>query len=245
MMKRKKGLLIGLGLLVMVAGCTDPEGYKAKIEELEAQVLSLESQNEQLALEMGELTITEETIDTSLQTVEGSNVPVFKKIAGSLILPNKLQIPGATDDINNSYMMVGSMYKFFPSNNWIAKMDGASLKLAHPSNIGGTIKAVGATTDIYEEDMKPIVQSFFTNYPKTTISYRKIFMDDYVVGMMASAPITVDGKENKVTVGFAKRGEYGVLFLFNYEDDGSGVQKELIDLLISSGMVGDSKLKLE
>ena len=39
--------------------------------------------------------------------------------------------------------------------------------------------------------MKQIIQNFFIGYPETTISYRKVFIDDKIVGMIGGAQVTV------------------------------------------------------
>lgn len=187
-------------------------------------------------------------METSLQRIVGSDVPVFKRIDGILKFPNKLQIPNSSDDVNNSRIQVGSYFTYTPSDNWAVRVRGTILDMSHAQKIWGSIKAVqvdDSSSSDGQTDPKTIIQDFFKGFPATTIKYRKLFMDEYSVGLLGNATITVDNKKYKLTVGYLTRGEAGQLYLFGYEDNKSGVQQELIDLLIGSGVYGDSKIKIE
>jgi hypothetical protein len=241
----KKCVAVGLTMVFamsVLAGCGDNTG---EIKTLTDQVAGLTKQNELLQKQVGSMSVTEVKPENSLKTVAGAVVPTFETIAGKIQFPNKLTLPDSRDDVNNSNMMVGSRFKFTPSNNWIANMNGTTLEVSHPSKIWGSIKAVIVRDGVAEDKMQPMLQAFFTGFPATTIKYRKVFMDDRTVGMIASAPIEVDAKPYVINVGFATRGENGVMTLFAYEDNKSGVQQELIDLFVGSATYGDVKIKLE
>lgn len=243
----KKVFAVGLLMLLIgaLSGC-DLINQKKQIDGLQAQVQGLQNSNKTLQTQKENLTVTEQPIESSLQNVEGKTAPQFKTIDGVIKFPNKLTIQDAVEDINNSFIRVGSKFQFTPSDNWLVKMRGSEMDLVHPSLIWGSIKAIAVGDDsVQEQDMQNIVKRFFNGFPATNITYRKVFMDDRVVGMIAKATITVDNKPNVVNVGFIVRGENGVLLLFNYQDNKSGVQQELIDLLISSGKYGDYSVKLE
>lgn len=242
----KKLALAGVltGVLLNTTGCEYLE-LRSEIKQLNKTIENLQAQNKTLKEQIEGLTVTEVAMETSLYAVEGETVPSFHTIDGQIKFPNKLQIPYSKEDINNSNIMVGSMFKYTPSDNWLVRLKGATLEVSHPSRIWGTIKAVSVDEPVPEPQMKPLLQGFFKGFPATTIEYRKIFMEDQVVGLIAKAKIPVNKKEHVVNVGFMTRGEYGQLFLFDYEDNKTGVQQELIDLLISSGTFADSKVKLE
>lgn len=240
---RKVSLVVfALVLVITLTGCGDSV---EEIRQLEEQIEGLTLQNSSLQSQLNNMQITEVAMETSLRVVEGSNIPTFETIDGLIKFPNKLELPNSSNDVNNSNMVVGSRFKFTPSSNWLVRMEGASMHATHPSSIWGTIKAITVKNSLSESEMKPLLQGFFEGFPSTTITYRKAFMDDRVVGLLAKAPITVDGKEYVVNVGSLTRGDYGLLILFVYEDNGMGVQQELIDLLIGSCSVGEAKLKLE
>lgn len=237
----------GLALIIsatLLSGCGDA-AQKAEIKELKTTVEALEQENLSLQEYLDGMSITEVRGDSSLQVVDGKTVPEFVTIEGKLKLPNRLKLPNASDDANNSNILVGSQFKYTPSSNWLVKMNGATLELTHPSKIWGTVKAVKVLESVLEPEMQGILQSFFSGYPTTTISYRKVFMDDRVVGMIADAEITVDSKPYMLNVGFVTRGEFGQLYLFTYEITEQAVQQELIDLLVNSGRYGDSKIAIE
>ena len=203
-------LAIGVPLTVMYIG--------NRLVERDALVVSLRNNIESLEEEISELedavadtTVQEVIKESSLQTVEGSLVPEFVSIDDKVIFPNKLELPDSNDDINNSNIMVGSKFKFIPSNNWIIKMQGATLYMSHPSKINGVLRSVSIAEAIKDEDeMKQLIQDFFVGFPSTTISYRKVFLGDKVAGMQGVANIEVDGKASVVTVGFAQKSENAI-----------------------------------
>jgi hypothetical protein len=243
----KKVVVVGLlsVALLNLTGCEyanlkkEIKSQKAVIESLEAEGLDLQAQKDGL-------TVTEVINDTSLYTVDGATIPTFQTVEGKVKFPNKLTLPNSTQDINNSHIMIGSMFKYNPSDNWLVRMNGATLEVNHPAAIWGNIKSIVVTGDaLTEEQMKPILQGFFNKFPATTIEYRRIYMADLVIGMMATANIVVDKKPHVVNVGLMTRGEYGQIFLMDYADNKTGVQQELIDLLLSSGSFGDEKITLE
>lgn len=233
-----------LTLLLPLTGCAWFD-QADQIKDLEGEVESYEKQITLLKQQVNDTTVKEIIPETSLQAVEGSTQLQFMFIADRIVFPNKLQLPDSSDDISNSNIMVGSKFRFVPSDNWLSKMRGSQLDLNHPAKIWGSIKGVILKEKITEANMQPLLQQFFIGFPSTTITYRKVFIEDAVAGMLASAPITVEGKDFVVTVGFAQRAENAVLFLFTHEDDKSGVQKELIDLLLRSGTYAESRIKLE
>jgi hypothetical protein len=241
----KKVVAVGISavvLMTLLVGCGD---NTAEVKTLKDQVVGLEKQNELLKKQSSNMAVTEVTPESSLRTVEGSTTPAFETIDGKIQFPNKLVLPNSKDDVNNSNVMVGSKFKFTPSNNWHINMNGSVMEVNHPAKIWGTIKAITVKEVVPEANMKSILQGFFNGFPATTITYRKVFMDDRVMGMIASATITVDKKPYVVNIGFVTRSENGILTLVAYEDNKSGVQQELVDLFIGSATYGETKIKLE
>lgn len=245
MNKGYKGIIVLASAMILLSGCGNSDSWKAKAKAGEEKITALHAQVDDLQFKLDSMVVTEVTQDTSLQVIEGSKVLEFKYIDDKLILPNKLQLPFSFEDVNNSHVMVGSMFKFKPSSNWVSRLEGTTLHLNHPSKIRGVIKSVGSKERVEEGAMKDIIQPFFADFPSTTINYRSLFVDDYTTGIMARADIQVEGKKHMLSAGFVTLGEYGLLFSFEFEDDGSGTQEELIDLLLSSGRYGDMSLKLE
>lgn len=238
-------LLISVPLIVLYIGDSIVK-KDAVVVSLNSKIESLNEKISELEDAVADTTVQEVVKETSLQTVEGSLVPQFVTIDEKVIFPNKFELPNSNDDVNNSNIMVGSKFKFIPSNNWITKLQGATLQLSHPSHINGVLRSVAIKEVIKEEEvMKQIIQDFFVGFPATTINYRKVFLADKVAGMQGVANIEIDGKPSVVTIGFAQKSENALMYLFVYEEDNSAVQSELIDLFINSGSYGDSKIKLE
>jgi hypothetical protein len=243
----KRSLSVALSIImlgVILSGCGNKDN-SAEVKELKGQIEGLTAQNTALQSQLSGMAVTEVTPETSLKTIEGSDIPTFGTIDGKINFPNKLMLPNSKDDINNSNIMVGSRFKYTPSSNWLTKMNGATLDLTHPAKIWGSIRSVAVKEVITEVAMQPLLKTFFSGFPATTITYRKIFMSDRVSGMLATANMVVDKKPYVTTVGFLTRGEIGQLYIFTYEDNKSGVQQELIDLLIGTATNGETKISIE
>lgn len=241
----KKALVLGVLVAItpFISGC-EYVSLKKEIKSLEEQVVALEKENEGLQKRISNMSITEEVVDSSLSVID--NTPMFNlKEDGKLIFPNKLFVPNSKSDANNSQIRVGTTFTYRPSDNWVYRLKGGTLELAHPMKIWGTIKAI-TTEDILSEDqMKELLKPFFRDFPKTKISYRKIYMDEVAVGMIATADIPVNNKPHVLNAGFLSIGDYGQLYLFNYEVVDRVTQQELVNLLLTSCSVGDTKFTLE
>lgn len=246
MFKKSLVIIMSATMVFLLSGCTQASMRK-EIKGLEEQVASLKSQNEKLQVEKDGLTVTEESVESSLSTVEGETVPSFKKIDGLIKFPNKMTVPNGTTDVNTSVVRVGSIFEFSPTSNWLIKQDGSTVEFNHPSKIWGKIQSVMVEEDYTDEsfDMKGHVQQFFDGFPKTNISYQRIYLTESVVGMLGTAKIKVDDEDYVVTAGYMAPSEYGAIFLFAYKDDKSGVQKELIESLLTSGKYGEENLQVE
>lgn len=245
----KKLLVVTMiaGLTVPIVGCGDKTVSKQRkeIKSLESVVEKQKAEIQQLKNDIKGLGITEHDVDSSLKIVEGSKVPVFETIEGKIVFPTKLEMPNASESVNNSYVLVGDKYKFTPSNNWVMRLKGSTLEVNHPSKAWGNMKAIKIVEPVALPTLKTMLQAFFKGFPSTTITYREVFIDGKNAGLIAKAPIKVDEKPYYVNVGVIQKGEYAMLLLFASEDDGTGVQQEFIDLLLSSGYYGDYKISLE
>ncbi|MNV28190.1 hypothetical protein D3C71_1193730 [compost metagenome] len=243
MLKKSLSFLLVCSCFLLLFGCGSDGS--AEIESLKKDNQFLESTVEQLKLKIENATVTEVAKESSLKIVDGAPIG-FETINGKITFPNAIKLPDSKDDVNNSYVMVGSRFKYTPSSNWVFKMNGTTLELYHPaSKINGSIKSIATKEGLRDEAiMKQILQNFYTGFPTTTISYKRLYMDEYVVGLLSYAKITVDSKPMTAIAGFLTRGEYAQLYLFAYADDG-GVQEELVNLLIASGTLGDVKIKIE
>lgn len=232
------------GVLFSTTGCEYLD-LKKEIKDKDAKIVALGQEVQNVQAQKDALTITEESLATSLQVLDETGIPEFVTIDKKLNFPQALKLDKSVEDVNDSAIQVGSGFRFLPSENWVSKLVGTELKMNHPAKIVGSMKAV-AINEMYDESyMKALLQYFFSGYPKTTIKYRKVFMDDMVSGMVARAAVKVDKKPHVFNVGFVMRAESAIIFIFDYEDNKSGVQQELVDLLLQTGAYGDAKVKIE
>lgn len=257
--KKKKKMLISVGVVLVVGvilfflstGLND-----RRVVKLNADVTQLTQSNALKDQEIANLkqaitdtTVTEVAPETSIQRVEGTEIPEFWFRAGGFVAPNKLTLPNTSEDINNTAIQLGSRFKFSPSERWVLKSKGTTLEVAHPERIWGTVKALAHKERLGEDQYKVLLQGFFKGYPKTTVTYRNVYIEDNVVGMMARANLTIKDSKGVATpmilnVGFAQRGDHSLVWMFLHDSKSANGQ-ELIDLLLRSGQYGESKLKLE
>ena len=238
-------LLILIVVVVFYANPLRVASLNNRIVALESEVASGLQLVDRLRGQIDSMSVTEVKLQTSLRDVGGDGVYEFVRVDGKAIFPNQLQLPNSRDDINNSHVLVGSRFRFVPSNNWSVRMSGTRLDLVHPASIWGSVRSVGIRERVAEAGMQDILRDFFKGFPATTITYRRVHIDEVVSGLFAQADIVIDGKNNSLMVGFVNRGESAVLMMFLYEDNDTGVQKELVDSFIRSGSFGDSRIRLE
>lgn len=231
----------------------------SKVVELEAKVAQLEQDKVDMTEERNarvaelqqaikDMTVTELLPTTSLQRVEATGVPELWLQEGDFIAPNPLQIPETVDSVNDSYVQIGEKFTFRPSDRWLLNSQGSTYEFSHPQKIWGKIRALTSKNEVLEADMQPLIQSFFLGYPETTITYRKIFIDAKVVGLMGKATVDMHytpeesteatTKEMVINVGFVQRSGYVISFLFVYDAEGGSNSQELLDLLLKSGSYG-------
>ena len=241
---KRSTLLCGIVLSsALLSGCFGG----GKEEELQAQIDSLQRVNEELEAQaaVGQ----SKAFASSLITIEGSGVQEYVTIDNLIKFPRDVGVIDTDDDVANSFMRIGSAYTYSPSNNWEVRIDGATAHFNHPQKVWGSIKAIkiniGAIDDPGVAQSLEGIQNFLAGQPVSNQKTRKVYMSEYHTGYLVSGDITVDKKKYVVNVGSVLYGDYGSLFLFVYEDNQSGVQQELIDLLITSGKYGDTSIMLQ
>lgn len=246
MVRKKRGRLALLSSVLLVttllSGC-----FGTDKEVLEAQIVALQKANDTLqsTVSSGQT----QSFKSSLIDVQGTGDLEYMTIDNIIKFPNDLGIRDTDADVTTSQLRIGSAFTFSPSNNWLVKTDGGVAYFSHSQKLWGTIKGIKVDTGVYEtprhEDSLAGIDNLLSGQPITNQKKRKIYMGDYQTGYLVSGDMTVDKKKYVVNVGSLIYGEYGSLFLFVYEDNQSGVQQELIDLLIGSGTYGDSKIILQ
>ncbi len=196
------GVIIGLSLAIWLITNIASGRISSRVVELEAEVASLEqtildnnaahnAKVEELNQAIADTTVKEVVPTTSLQRIEASQVPELWLIEGDFIAPNPINLPDATESVNDSYMQIGQKFTFRPSDRWVITSQGATYEFGHPQQIWGKIRALSIEELVPEDNMKTLISDFFVGYPATEITYNKIFIDDRVVGMRGKAKATV------------------------------------------------------
>lgn len=196
------GVIIGLSLAIWLITNIASGRISSRVVELEAEVASLEqtildnnaahnAKVEELNQAIADTTVKEVVPTTSLQRIEASQVPELWLIEGDFIAPNPINLPDATESVNDSYMQIGQKFTFRPSDRWVITSQGATYEFGHPQQIWGKIRALSVEELVPEDNMKTLISDFFVGYPATEITYNKIFIDDRVVGMRGKAKATV------------------------------------------------------
>ena len=237
----KRGLLVAsiMTLSIGLSACGDEDALKE-------QISALQQQNSELQQQIDTGTIYENQITNSLKEVGAGGTLEFQSIEDKLIFKNGLKLDYSSADVSTSLVQIGSGFSFSPSNNWFLKTTGSQVDLMHPAKVWGTLKSVKYDGDLMQVDaMRGTLQQFYLGFPKTTLTYRNIFVGDYQRGLLSSASVTVDKKPYVVNAGFLTYGDKGVIMLFAYEDNQTGVQQELIDVLVRTGVYGSETIKLE
>lgn len=231
--------------LVLLTGCGKKD---AEIEALRAQNASLSTQIADLSSQLENATqITELTVENSLFSIDGKPNGEFKLVDGKINFPKSLMFPEGTSalDASNSLVRVGSKFIYYPSDSWLVNVRGTTLNFSHPADIWGSIRSVKMLDVMTVDQMKAQFTAFFKPFPSTNISYKDVFLDDTLVGMIATAPIKVEGADHVVTAALVFKGDFGQIILFDYKDNKSGLQQELINALIKTGTSGDFTLKFD
>lgn len=196
------GVIIVLSLAIWLITNIASGRISSRVVELEAEVASLEqtiidnnaahnAKVEELNQAIADTTVKEVVPTTSLQRIEASQVPELWLIEGDFIAPNPINLPDATESVNDSYMQIGQKFTFRPSDRWVITSQGATYEFGHPQQIWGKIRALSIEELVPEDNMKTLISDFFVGYPATEITYNKIFIDDRVVGMRGKAKATV------------------------------------------------------
>lgn len=264
MRAKSKYLKIGVGSIVLVLFLSfllhiyvvkKTESLTKRVDLGEKELKRKELQIEGLKEALQDTTVKEVKPVTSLQKVKGKDTPEFWLREGEFIAPEALKIPTITEDTGAPCVKLGSKFTVEPSSSWLLSLKGTQVEMSHPQKIWGKMKAYKVEERIKaEEQYMQIVKGFFEGdaekYPATTIRYKKVFIGGKLAGMLGTADYTMHtekGEEKEVTieVGYAQRAEYGLQWLFLYDRQESGVNKELISLLLKGVKVVNYGLTIE
>lgn len=236
--------MIATSLLALTA-CGDTKYTQADMDKVKKELSQYKTAYTQVSQQLK--ASTQMVSRSSLVDVTGAGNYEFQTIDSRIKFPSALTLQGSNIDSNQTLVRVGSQFIFTPSNNWIVQLNGTTVNFAHPAKIWGTVKAITANYDQAPnaEFYRQNIQNFYRGFPKTNIVYKRLFLGDTVRGMISTANITVDKKPHVINAGVVYRNGFGILFIFDYEDNKQGTQQELLDLLLSSASISGEQLKIE
>lgn len=246
--------MIGVSLLSLGAcGKDEKEAPKGKTYT-EAQYNNVVNQyntlaNNYKALQQKYEANNQTASNSSLTEIAGSGAIEFNTIEDMIKFPTPLTVPMASADSNATTIRIGSNFFITPSDNWFVRLNGTTANFQHPSKIWGKVKTIRVNypDDEYPtvNDIKRQVDKFYTKFKSTDITYRRVFFGGQAKGVLSKAKITVDKKTHYLNVGYFLKGDYAVLIMFDYEENNTGVQQELIESLLNTINSGGNDLRLE
>lgn len=220
-------------------------------KELEATIIANEEYIAELEDTIANGVTNHAVGGSSLQVIDGTVDPVMKYVEQSFVFPTAMRVDGTTEDYNNTALQLGSSFKIVPSNNWVTKIQGVQANFSHPLGIIGTIKALNAE-ELYLEDLgvdyKTLSASFVQGIPTDTIRYSNLYLEDSIVGAMATADIKMELQHNKshLVTGLVHHGDNALTFAFVVDSgDNNNTAMEMVRLLVSSIKKGDVSISIE
>lgn len=119
-------------------------------------------------------------------------VDFFRLEDSRIKLPATLTYPEATDQPNTTTMLLGNQLNIGLSKNWVANLDGNRINAIHTSGPSTTISMAHVIKVLDKEVINQQLQSFLTECGVETATVSDIFMNNNVVGRIASANITMN-----------------------------------------------------
>lgn len=242
---KKKRLFIPMLLTtsILLTACNTDE-LEAQIAERDTYILELEE-----TIENGVTNHT--TGGSSIQVIDGTMSKEMKYIDQSFVFPTAMRVEGTTEDYNNTALQLGSSFKIVPSNNWISKIQGVQANFSHPLGIIGTMKALNAEDFYLDElatDYKTLSASFVQGIPTDNIKYSNLYLEDSIVGAMATTSVKMELERNSsfLVTGFVHHGENALSFAFLVDSgDNNNTAMEMVRLLVSSIKKNDVSITIE
>lgn len=268
------GILVGVvvvGLIGFSAGMgkgrtAEKENTKQILADKEAELADLENE----ISEMEESQVKAINPESTIIEVEAGNKKAFLK-GNKFVAPVPLDVEGSTTDANDSTVIVGSRFKFRPSESWLATISGNQVELSNNTQrIWGKVKSFKIDEPIRDlTERQNIVTNFLKEIPLQgeIEDMQNITIDGRQCGIVAKANMEVykmpkgvnqngeneepldtsslPKKQMRITVGYFQRGEYMIQFIFLNDLKTEKVAKDSIKLLLGSFSIGDVPVNFE
>lgn len=270
------GILVGVvvvGLIGFSAGmgkgrAAEKENTKQILADKEAELADLENE----ISEMEETQVKAINPESTIIEVEAGNKKAFLK-GNKFVAPVPMEVEGSTTDANDSTVIVGSRFKFRPSESWLATISGNQVELSNNTQrIWGKVKSFKIDEPIRDlTERQNVVTNFLKEIPLQgeIEDMQNITIDGRQCGIVAKATMEVykmpkgmnqngengekeeinteslPKKQMRITVGYFQRGEYMIQFIFLNDLKTEKVAKDSIKLLMGSFTIGDVPVNFE
>ena len=241
-------LLIGT-LMTSVIGCgvSDPMFKGKNKDELIQMYKNLETEYNALATQYNELnTVYQAAVNQGPTAAvsalgDGTGRLTFHSVDSKIIFPEAFKYPGSEQTSASGSISIVKNVAVTPGQNWICKLNGASIEMEHSSGISGIIK-VGEVTEYYKQEslQDEVLAPWLSKLPKDLIRYENIFINGAAVGTQAVTPTIIDSEDSFLRCGMLAYGDYTVTYVFVYRSLEDATKNEsILNVLNSIKMNGN------
>lgn len=271
------GILVGVVVVGLIGFSTGMgKGRAAEKEETKQILADKEAEMAELENELSEMEETQVKAinpESTIIEVEAGNKKAFLK-GNKFVAPVPMEVEGSTTDANDSTVIVGSRFKFRPSESWLATISGNQVELSNNTQrIWGKVKSFKIDEPIRDlTERQNVVTNFLKEIPLQgeIEDMQNITIDGRQCGIVAKATMEVykmpkgmnqngengekeepldtsslPKKQMRITVGYFQRGEYMIQFIFLNDLKTEKVAKDSIKLLMGSFTIGDVPVNFE
>lgn len=247
-------ILTTVMVLSMTACGSDPSDPTTwSKQELLSNYTSLQANFDSLAEDLDNLQIMYDALAESNPTSAISYVGdgtgtrlTFNSADSKIIFPDSFKYPESEQISANGSIEIVQNISVTPGNNWVCKLNGASLELEHSTGISGVIK-IGRIQSMYDKSLlqDEVLAPWFSNVPSSTLVYNKIFLGNEMQGVQATTPTTIDSEDAYLRAGILGYGNYSVTYIFVYRGNQDSTKDESILSVLNSIEITGSKLSVE
>jgi hypothetical protein len=195
---------------------------------------------------LNELGANSGTTSTITVVGDGTGRFTFNSVDSKIIFPAAFTYPNSRPIAPDGELEITRIVKIKPSNNWICRMNGASVELEQTINsISGTVKVTEISEQVMVDQLQSEVLSpWFASIPNSEVIYKDIFINNAVFGKQAEVPIMIDSMEARLVCGMTAYGSYAITYVFVYRGKEDATKNEVIRSIINTISIDGNKLNL-
>lgn len=255
MKKRILSIMLATLMITIVTACssdpTDPKTWSKhelleRYQSLTDEYLQLGEEKENLQIMYDAIAETNPTAAISFVGDGTGTRMTFNSADSKIIFPDSFKYPESEQISANGNIEIVQNVTVTPGNNWVCKLNGASLEMEHSSGISGVIK-VGKLTSMYDKSLlqDEVLAPWFSNVPSSTVIYNRIFLNNEMQGVQATTPTTIDSEDAYLRAGILGYGNYTLTYIFVYRGAQDSTKDESILSVLNSITITGSKLSVE